>query len=96
MSDRPPPSRTMTDVLSLPDDERNLVNWIMRQSGATLAQCTDKFQQPAAEVEARLSGLVKSGFLKQSTGEDNEYIYQPAMRTRRNRQVPKKIWDALG
>ena len=96
MSDSLPPSRTMTDVLSLPDDERNLVNWIMRQSGATLAQCTEKFQRPATEIEGRLGDLIKAGFLKKSKEEGAEYIYQPAMRTRRNRQVPKKIWDALG
>ncbi|MFK8184752.1 MAG: hypothetical protein AB8B99_15380 [Phormidesmis sp.] len=96
MSDSPPPSRTMTDVLSLPDDERNLVNWIMRQSNATLAQCVANFQQPTAEIEGKLSSLIKAGFLKRTENKDDECVYQPAMRTRRNRQVPKKIWDALG
>lgn len=86
----------MTDVLSLPDDERNLVNWIMRQSNATLAQCVEKFQQPVTEIEERLCNLIQAGFLKQSEGKGEECVYQPAMRTRRNRQVPKKIWDALG
>ncbi|MEM6449941.1 MAG: hypothetical protein AAF703_06485 [Cyanobacteria bacterium P01_D01_bin.105] len=95
MSDYLPPSRTMTDVLSLPDDERNLVNWIMRQSGATLAQCVAKFPQPAAEIEERICDLIKAGFLRQTESADDECVYQPAMRTRRNRQVPKQIWDAL-
>lgn len=86
----------MTDVLSLPDDDRNLVNWIMRKSSATLSQCVEKFQRSPAEIEEKLCHLVSQGFLKQNDRQPEECIYQPAMRTRRNRQVPKKIWDALG
>ena len=91
----------MTDVLSLPDDDRNLVNWIMRKSGATLSQCAEKFERSPAELEEKLCALVKEGFLKykeapSKESQTDECVYQPAMRTRRNRQVPKQIWDALG
>lgn len=98
MSDSPlPPSRTMTDVLSLPDLERSLVNWIMRENRATFAQCVVALEQPIEVLQTVLPNLVAEGFLRCADPEIEleEQVYEPAMRTRRNRRVPKAIWDAL-
>lgn len=98
MSNSPsPPSRTMTDVLSLPDLERSVVNWIMRHSRSTLAQCAEAIEQPATALQFVLPQLVNDGFLRcvESELDEMQQCYEPAVRTRRNRVVPQKIWDAL-
>ena len=87
----------MTDVLSLPDLERSIVNWVMRESRATLAQCVVALEQPGEILQPILPQLVAEGFLRCVEPEADlaEQIYEPAMRTRRNRRVSKAIWDAL-
>ncbi|MFM7425341.1 MAG: hypothetical protein ACKO7W_10185 [Elainella sp.] len=85
------PTRTMADLLFLPDGERSLVNWLLREQRASLADAATFLNQSEAETAALLQGLIEQGFVQQV----DQTHYQAKLQVRKGRNVPKQIWDAL-
>jgi predicted transcriptional regulator len=103
-SDRGQPgTKTMADLLFLPDPERGLMNWLLRQRSASLTEvATYLAGDETTSAECNLEGNARSlleklaaeGFL-QTTESEGQIRYQPCLASRRGRQVPSNIWDAL-
>jgi predicted transcriptional regulator len=103
-SDRGQPgTKTMADLLFLPDLERGLMNWLLGQRSASLTEvATYLAEDDATNVECNFEGtalpllekLAAEGFL-QTTESEGQIRYQPCLASRRGRQVPPNIWDAL-
>jgi DNA-binding IclR family transcriptional regulator len=90
------PSRTMTDVLSLAEAERSVVNYILRQRRSTLSQISQQLEIPTTDLQPLLNRLVSEGFLTEAAETASETaIYQIAVRTRPHRPSAEKLWDAL-
>jgi predicted transcriptional regulator len=85
------PTRSMADLLFLPDLERSLINWLLRQQQASLAEAAAFLDRSEAETAALLQVLIEQGFV-QLIG---QACYQPKLQVRKGRNVPAKIWDAL-
>ncbi|WP_088893866.1 BlaI/MecI/CopY family transcriptional regulator [Leptolyngbya ohadii] len=87
-----PKTRTMADLLFLPETERSLMNWLLRQQQATLSEVAAHLEQPESVAETLLNDLIAQGFIqiKQETCH-----YQPNLVSRKGRNVPGNIWDAL-
>lgn len=85
---------TMSEVLILPDDQRHLINWLLRQKSATLAEAAHflGWEEPAAQT--LVSELVGRGLLR-------EYELHGALRYRvrlapkSGRTMPENLWRAL-
>lgn len=86
---------SMGDILSLPAAERQIVNWLVRQREATVAQVATQIERSDEIVLELLDRLVKQGFI-QYTEIEGERLYRPRLAPKRNRSVPKNIWDKLG
>lgn len=86
--------RTMTDLLALADPERSLLNWLLRQRGASLADILAHTQVEAAAVQAMLENLIAGGFLTVSQATDPA-VFKPHLVSRRVRTVPEKLWKAV-
>ncbi len=84
------PTRTMADLLFLPDAERSLINWLLRQQSASLTEAATFLDQPEAEAATLLQTLIDQGFVQLI-----DQRYQPKLQVRKGRNVPTKIWDAL-
>jgi predicted transcriptional regulator len=86
---------SMGDVLLLPDAERKIVNWLVRQREATVVQVAAQIERSPQTVQELLDRLVEQGFI-QYTEIEGERRYRPRLAPKRNRSVPKNIWDKLG
>lgn len=94
-SDRGQPNtKTMADLLFLPELERGLMNWLLRQRSASLTEVINYLAEDEATVRSRLEKLAAEGFL-QATESEGQLCYQPCLASRRSRQVPSNIWNAL-
>lgn len=85
---------SMVDVVSLPDDQRQLVNWIIREKDVTLAQVMAHTAQEEEILRPQLEALVKQGFLQQLEIE-SELHYQLRLAPKQRKQLPKDIWQKL-
>lgn len=86
------PTRTMADLLFLPDLERSLINWLLRQQSATLADAALYLEQSEADAATLLQDLIDQGFVQLDA---DSRQYQPKLQVRKGRKVPTNIWDAL-
>lgn len=88
------PNRTMADLLFLPEAERSLMNWLLRKKQATLSEIAAHFNQPEPTIIDLLNHLLIQGFVKQ-IDQENACYYQPNLLSRKGRNVPANLWDAL-
>lgn len=85
----------MTDVLALPDGEREVVSWMMRQGTVALPQVCAQFAQDATAAQATLDRLISAGFLQISdTDGGRQYSVRVASRPVR-RTGGRDLWKAL-
>ncbi len=84
----------MTDLLALADPERTLVNWLVRQRGASLPDIMAQTQTDPAAVEAMLNDLVATGFLTLDEAVAPPK-FKPNLISRKPRTVPDRLWHAL-
>lgn len=89
-----PPTRTMADLLFLPDAERSLMNWLVRQQSATLAEVAAHLNETEAAAQHLLTELTNQGFVQFVEQADQSH-YQPKLTIRKGRKVPTNIWNAL-
>lgn len=94
----PPPDRTgpktMTDLLALADRERTLMNWLVRQRGASLVDIVAHTQGDPAIAQTMLDDLIARGFLLTDATADG-VVFKPHLVSRKPRTVPDQLWNAL-
>lgn len=91
-SQSPSGAKTMADLLFLPETERGLVNWLLRQHSASLSEIAGYLMQDEAQTQAIIDRLAADGFVRFV---EAAAAYEPALTSRRGRQVPSNIWNAL-
>ena len=65
------PGFLMTDILTLPEELRQFLSWVLRQQQASLAEIASYLEQDEDRVSAPLALLVEKGYLEapeESTG----------------------------
>ena len=87
-------SKTMADLLFLPKMERTLMNWLLRQQNATLAEIADRIAKDLDDTLVILEELIEQGFLK-SVECEGEIRYEPCLVARKRRGSRTKVWDVL-
>jgi ribosomal protein S8 len=87
-------TKTMADVLFLPEVERSLVNWLLRQQNATLAEIAAYITKNTDDTLVILEGLIAQGFVK-SIENEGDLRYQTCLVGRKKRGVSDRIWNAL-
>lgn len=86
---------SMANVLSLPDADRQLVSWILRQGEMDSTQVAAHLSQAGDEVQRLLQSLVEQGVVSQRTVQGTSR-YRVCLVPRPGRQLRQDIWDALG
>ncbi len=88
---------SMADVLSLPDAERKLINWLLDQDEASFPELVARAGENEQSVRTMLDALVKQGFLRRiedGSGEEN-VCYRVRFARKRGASLPLDIWAAL-
>jgi hypothetical protein len=85
----------LADLFALSDSQAELVGWMMRQGRVSLAEAAAFAGRDEAAVRADLEELARQGFVAE-VGLEGELRYEARSATRRRRQLPQQIWQALG
>jgi|GEM_PF-1516391 len=77
--------KTMTDLLSLPDKERKLMNWLMRCRKASFTEITHHLGGDVATAQEIVEQLFQSGFITTSehSEEAEDIVLMPKIMSRR-------------
>ena len=82
----------MADILTLPDELRTIVTWLMQQREAELPEVAALVEQDEAITRTQLAELVARGFVQemQSHGE-GQPRYHIRLAVRRGRTLPPDL-----
>jgi len=84
----------MMDVVALPDEQRQLITWMLRHGEVNLSAVSQQLAKSAEQGQAILLELEAKGFI-QEVSADGEIRYRSRVGQRRNRSVGGAIWSAL-
>ncbi|MFE1745589.1 ArsR family transcriptional regulator [Coleofasciculus sp. H7-2] len=84
----------MLDIMSLPDDLRKLVNWMMRQKNVTLEEVAAHTGEGEEVVRTQLETLVTQGFV-QELEEGETRRYRPRLAPKQRSKLSTNIWQNL-
>jgi len=82
------------DLLKLPEAQRRLVQWLMREDEMGLSAVVAHVGQDEAAALAIIRALVDQGFVRETVVR-GEGRYSVRLGSRRKRSVPLDIWTAL-
>lgn len=85
---------SMLDVLTLPEDQQMVINWMMRQGDVSFADVVAQMGKNEVVARAMVDTLMEKGFVCEIAGE-GESRYRTKLASKRRRQLPEKIWKAL-
>lgn len=86
--------KTMLDLLALATPERSLINWLLRQRGACLADIVAHTQAEPSALQAMLDNLITAGFLTRDDGADPA-VFKPNLVSRKPCTLPETLWKAV-
>lgn len=84
----------IADIMSLPDEQRQIVNWIIHQQKVSLTEVVNHTNLSEDLVQQHLQNLVDKGFIAEFNNEGLSY-YQPQLGSKQKSRLPKHIWDKL-
>lgn len=84
----------VVDMLGLPDQERQIVTFVIRNEPATAGEIAARFGLEEAPLRAYLRKLVEDGYLAE-VGEEGERRYRPASARRRASTLSDELWQKL-
>lgn len=84
----------MADILTLPDAERKLFNWMMRQDDVSLKEVAAQSGQDEASTRSEMASLVEKGFVRELQIR-GEVRYRVRLAPKRGKDIPLNIWQAL-
>ena len=92
----------MADLVALPEDQRRLVNWLLRQGtmkrqAMTATEVATHLGQDETKIRNALDALASEGVVRtsQDAAGTGETRYELSLILRRGRKIPREIWNAL-
>lgn len=84
----------MSDILTMPEEQQAVVNWLIRHYEATPADLADQIDQPLAQVQAHLDNLLEQGCVYTVDRQGSPY-YRVKLAPKSGRQMPTDVWQVL-
>jgi predicted transcriptional regulator len=84
----------MSDLLDMPDDQRQMINLLMRQKIASLADLARLMDREEAGARDLLTVLVEQGVVREFE-QRGILRYQVRLAPKRGRTMPANLWQAL-
>ena len=84
---------SMTDLLTLPEEQSDLLNWMMRAGRVDLAQMATYLGQAPEETQTYLAPLIEQGFVQVLNPEANPH-YEVRMAATRSRRLSQELAEA--
>jgi predicted ArsR family transcriptional regulator len=84
----------MGDVLTLPDELRGIVTWLMRRGEASLADVAEHLGADEESVRGSMEALIAGGFVRATHSADGAR-YQVRLVSRPARRASRDVFKAL-
>jgi hypothetical protein len=81
-------SRSMVDLLTLPDEAQTIITWLMRRGEAAQSELAALIEQDEAATRSLLAQVVAQGFVQDIDGESER---QPRYRARLAAKRTRKL-----
>ena len=91
---RKTPETGVFDLLSLPDAERGLVTWMMREGQVTLAQVSEHLGAALDDAHQQLLDLETRGYVER-VGTGDPAVYRTQHLARHGSRLSSDLWRAL-
>ncbi len=88
------PGLSMSDVLTLPDTLRRLVNWMIRERQVEVEAAVAYMGQSEAEIRALLADMIEKGYVTQFEMRGTTY-FRVRLAPKKGREIPLDIWSSL-
>ena len=88
------PGITMADILTMPDDLRTLVNWMIRRGQVTFAEVCAFLTQDETATRQVIKQLLEKHYAIEFELH-GETMYRVRLAPKRRREVPLNVWQAL-
>ncbi|MBH8566323.1 ArsR family transcriptional regulator [Nostoc sp. CENA67] len=85
---------SIADLINLPDEQRQIVTFIIRQQKATLAEIAVHTNLPEGVIQQHLNNLINQTFIQEIIETDTIY-YQPKLPSKNKNQLNQNIWNKL-
>jgi predicted transcriptional regulator len=82
------------DIIDLPDELRQIVNWIIRQKQVTLQEVITHTNLSESVAQEHLQTLVDGGFI-QELNDNGLCYYQSRLGKKRKSQLPRNLLNKL-
>jgi predicted ArsR family transcriptional regulator len=86
--------KKMIDVINLPDEQRQIINWITHQQKVTLSEVAVHLNIAEEQAQKHLQNLIEQGFIQELNDSELTY-YQPRFATQKQSKLSQNIWDKL-
>jgi len=94
MNSQEPSPKSILDIMNLPDEQRQLVNWIIQQQKVSLSEVAVHLNISEELAQQHLQTLITQGFIQKPDNSEPEY-YQPQFPTQKKSKLTQNIWDKL-
>ena len=88
------PGLSMSDILTLPDTLRRLVNWMIRERQVEIEAAAAYMGQGETEISALLADMIEKGYVTQFEIRGQTF-FRVRLAPKRGRETPLDIWGSL-
>lgn len=88
------PGLDMGNILDLPDDEREIITWMLREKSVDLAKMAVHLGQDEAQARATLDALVEKGYIREIDIK-GQVEYRVRLKPKRKVNMPSNLWAAI-
>ncbi|HJW30924.1 MAG TPA: hypothetical protein VJ508_16945 [Saprospiraceae bacterium] len=88
------PGLDMTDILDLPDNFREVINWMLRQTSVDVPQMTAHLANNEQNARAMISTLLDKGYIRE-IDINGSVQYRVRLKPKRKHNMPSNLWKAL-
>lgn len=88
------PGLLMSDVLAMPDDQRKVINWMIRRKTVELPDLARFLERDEQSAQDMMAGLIELGYVR-SFEKNGVLRYQVRLAPKRGRTMPENLWQAL-
>ncbi len=88
------PGLDMGNILDLPDGEREIITWMLREKSVDLAHMAAHLGQDETHARATLDSLVEKGYVREIDIKGN-VEYRVRLKPKRKVNMPSNLWAAL-
>ena len=88
------PGLDMAEILDLPDSEREIINWMLRETYVSFAQLTKRMAKGESSARSMLDSFLDKGYVREIEMK-GEVLYRVRLKPKRKHNMPSNLWKAL-